>query len=144
MNCYVNSLKGKGHLYWTSDKANKGYSGILLKNHSIGNKTINGDFCNIIANKHKEMNVFTNKNCLEIGCGTGEFSSIIHEKFKCSNIIGLDISARAIEFANKKYKKKNIDFRIYDCLQNDLTIFKNINITICSNTLEHFRNPYIY
>lgn len=145
MSIYISNKEHSGHLYWNSNKKGKGFSKSMLKNHSRGNKQINGDFCNIILSneQYKNMNIFENQNCLEIGCGTGDFSDLIYKKLKCKSITGLDISENAIQFANKKYKNENVNFMVFDCLQNNFDKFKNIDITICSNTLEHFRNPYI-
>ena len=140
---YISNKEHTGHFYWNSNKKGRGFSGYLLKGHSSGNKQISEDVCKLLNEEYKKMNIFENKKCLEIGCGTGEFCDLIYKELKCKSITGLDISENAIKFANTEYKNQNVNFMLFDCLQNNLNVFKEIDITICSNTLEHFRNPYV-
>lgn len=47
------------------------------------------------------------KKILDIGCGTGELSTYLHEIYPDAEISGADISDENIKIYNKKFKKKN-------------------------------------
>ncbi|MBW2466949.1 MAG: alpha/beta fold hydrolase, partial [Deltaproteobacteria bacterium] len=47
---------------------------------------------------------------LEIGCGTGNFTSLLTDKFPAAKIIALDFSPEMIAKARHKLKKNNIEF----------------------------------
>ncbi len=51
---------------------------------------------------------------LEIGCGTGNYTFLLREKFKEARITALDISARMVEVAQEKLKDKDIEFIVGD------------------------------
>lgn len=46
---------------------------------------------------------------LDIGCGTGQRASIAHKKSKC-NIIGIDGSKYAINYASEKFRNPTLNF----------------------------------
>jgi malonyl-CoA O-methyltransferase len=50
------------------------------------------------------------KTILDIGCGTGNFTSMLADKFPAAKIIGLDFSQEMIAKASQKLKNKNIQF----------------------------------
>lgn len=53
---------------------------------------------------------------LEIGCGTGEFSGLLAQRFE--QVIALDLSPKMIEVAQHNSRQfSNIDFRVADILQ---------------------------
>ncbi len=54
------------------------------------------------------------KNILEIGCGTGNYTRLLRERFKDSSIKALDISRRMIEVAKEKFPEGKIDFILVD------------------------------
>lgn len=54
-----------------------------------------------------------NGNVLDIGCGIGQRSFIACETNKC-NIVGIDGSECAINYANKNYKNINLSFIVGD------------------------------
>lgn len=47
---------------------------------------------------------------LDIGCGTGVGSTILAKKFK--KVVGIDVSKEAIEYAQRNWKRKNVEFFI--------------------------------
>ncbi len=51
---------------------------------------------------------------LDIGCGTGNYTQILRERFPRANIEALDISKKMIEEAKEKFKDENIKFIIAD------------------------------
>lgn len=51
---------------------------------------------------------------LEIGCGTGNYTLLLREKFKKAIITALDISGKMVEVARGKLKNKDVEFIIAD------------------------------
>lgn len=51
---------------------------------------------------------------LDIGCGTGNYTQMLRQKFPKANIEALDISKKMIEKAKEKLKNENIKFIIDD------------------------------
>ncbi len=51
---------------------------------------------------------------LEIGCGTGNYTYLLREKFKKAKITALDISGKMVEVAREKLKDKDIEFIVAD------------------------------
>ncbi len=51
---------------------------------------------------------------LEVGCGTGNYTCLLREKFKKSQIKAIDISAKMIEVASVKLKDNNIKLMVQD------------------------------
>lgn len=54
------------------------------------------------------------KSVLEIGCGTGHYTSLLREKFTGARIKALDISRKMIELARIKLAREDIEFEIAD------------------------------
>lgn len=50
------------------------------------------------------------KKILEVGCGIGDISFRMSEYWKSATVVGLDISERSIEIANKLFAKDKISF----------------------------------
>lgn len=106
--------------------------------HSDQNKEISKDFFLHITSKFSKE-LLKSKEVIEIGCGTGEFSRLISDKYN-SNVLGTDISVSGIEYANTNYKNTNTKFEVLDVIS---TEFKTYDLALCSNILEHFRNPFV-
>ena len=53
-------------------------------------------------------------NILEIGSGTGVYTSLLREKYPDANITSMDISEEMVNHAKKKLKGKNISFQVAD------------------------------
>ncbi|MBU4252118.1 MAG: malonyl-ACP O-methyltransferase BioC [Candidatus Omnitrophica bacterium] len=51
---------------------------------------------------------------LELGCGTGNYTLMLREKFRDARIKALDISEEMISVAQNKLKHKNIEFMVAD------------------------------
>lgn len=60
------------------------------------------------------------KNILEIGCGTGNYTRLLRERFKGSSIKALDISRKMIEAAKEKFPEGKIDFIVVDAEEVEL------------------------
>lgn len=52
-----------------------------------------------------------NMSAIDLGCGTGEQTSILAEKFSTSHFLGIDSSSEMLE-QSKVFKKENLDFKI--------------------------------
>lgn len=53
-------------------------------------------------------------NILEIGCGTGNYTRLLRERFECARVKALDISDKMIEVAKRKLQDKQIEFIVGD------------------------------
>jgi ubiquinone/menaquinone biosynthesis C-methylase UbiE len=71
---------------------------------------------------------------LDIGCSTGIITNLLASYFQ--NIIGMDIDEPAVEFAQKKFKRPNLEFRKGSSLNMDFpdSIF---DVVICAHIYEH-------
>jgi 2-polyprenyl-3-methyl-5-hydroxy-6-metoxy-1,4-benzoquinol methylase len=143
--------------YWDSKNGyDNSYS---LMHHSNQNETITKDLLNILNYNHKvktnfetqieieKINIVNNilnnsKKILEIGCGTGELINLFNNKYNCE-YLGTDITDKCINYAIQNYKKENINYLTFNCLTEDIKNIGNFDISICSNCLEHFKNPYL-
>jgi len=51
---------------------------------------------------------------MEVGCGTGNYTLLLREKFKKARIKAVDISDKMIEVASDKLRNKGIEFMVAD------------------------------
>ena len=90
---------------------------IILDNHwiSVLNKGKKGKrfsmkwYLDHVITKELLNSCVLQGNVLDIGCGTGHRSFIAYEQSKC-NIIGIDGSRYAINYANKKFSRNMLKF----------------------------------
>lgn len=81
---------------------------------------------------------------LEFGCGTGELLNLIMLNYPTiKRGIGIDISEAAIHYAQRNYQNPKIEYLCYDALKDGFHKVGNFEMIISSNTLEHFKNPYV-
>jgi ubiquinone/menaquinone biosynthesis C-methylase UbiE len=75
---------------------------------------------------------------LDVGASTGIIDSILAKYFK--KVVGIDIDNEAIKFARKKFKKKNLVFKVDDAMK---LKFKNnsFDVVICTHVYEHVPSP---
>lgn len=77
------------------------------------------------------------KLVLDAGCGVGY--GLFHLAKKGSNVIGIDLSKEAIEYARAHYRKGNVEFEVMDCTS--LAFIDDTFDLICSfEVVEHVRN----
>jgi len=107
--------------------------------HSEQNYQIGLDF---LKKSNLEFNklIANSNSIIEIGCGTGELSYIISQKFS-KKILGTDLSQSAINYANKNYANDLVKFEEFNILSSEIS--QSYDLAICSNVLEHFKNPFI-
>lgn len=85
------------------------------------------------------INLKEGDEVLDIACGTGVISELIHE-YTNSNVFGIDISKNMIEIAQKKYKdKKWASFKHVDLMELDEE--KKYDVAIIYNAYPHFLSP---
>jgi tRNA (cmo5U34)-methyltransferase len=76
------------------------------------------------------------KNILELGCGTGNLTILLREKFPETNITGVDISEESLEICKKRINSNNVHLQRNDlktiCLENE-----HFDIVISSLTVHH-------
>lgn len=51
---------------------------------------------------------------LEIGCGTGNYTLLLRERFKDASLKAIDISGKMIDVASEKLKDKSVEFIVAD------------------------------
>jgi SAM-dependent methyltransferase len=77
------------------------------------------------------------RSIIEIGCARGEACRELSDRFPADRILGVEISENAINSAKVESQRPNIEFRLVDILEDDLSGEK-FDLAYCSNTLEHF------
>lgn len=84
----------------------------------------------------KNVGINTDDKVLDVGCGTGRITSLLHNLTN-QKIIGIDISDKMIEIAKEKYKDKNFVTFISDDFYNHIFEEKFDKIIIY-NAYPHF------
>lgn len=54
------------------------------------------------------------KSIMEVGCGTGNYTLLLREKFKHASIKAVDISGKMIEVSRLKLRNKGVEFMVLD------------------------------
>ncbi len=62
------------------------------------------------------------RRILEIGCGTGNYTLLLREKFKNASLKAIDISGKMIDVASEKLKDKSIEFIVADAETVDIGV----------------------
>lgn len=62
----------------------------------------------------KSLKIGNFSKILELGCGTGNYTLLLRDRFKGARIKALDISAEMIAVAQNKLKNKDIEFVVAD------------------------------
>ena len=78
------------------------------------------------------------REVLDAGCGTGYGSALLVDG-GASRVLGIDISAAAIRYAQRQYREPRLDFRVADC--EELVLDRKFDLIVSSNVLEHLRDP---
>ncbi|MEW6417128.1 MAG: class I SAM-dependent methyltransferase [Nitrospirota bacterium] len=119
----------------------------LLKIHTLSYNYI-GTFSIAAENglhpKHRLMNyhkffvdnVSANDMVLDIGCGNGALTYDLAKKTKY--VYGIDINAKNIEYARKKYNTNNITYIVGDATEYEFN--DKFDVIVLSNVLEHIEN----
>ncbi|MFW9897519.1 MAG: class I SAM-dependent methyltransferase [Candidatus Thorarchaeota archaeon] len=110
---------------------------------SLSTKLNNG-----IHPKHRIMdfhkfflnNLEKDAKVLDIGCGIGALTNDIAKKAKL--VVGIDINAKSIETAKKKFNQPNIEYIVADATNYDFN--QKFDYIILSNVLEHIKDRYSF
>lgn len=103
-----------------------------LHNYLYGNPRVDEAWRTIVKYKpkrHKALRI------LEVGCGVGAICHRMHKKWPDAEIIGIDISSRSIEIANKLFSNNKTTF-IEGILTPD-TLDGNFDLIIFMDVYEH-------
>lgn len=141
-------------VYWEDQFSTEIYTSptqhiTTLQHHADQNYAISQDFLKTIQSSHKACSVFiyaleNASIMLEVGCGSGEMLQLMGKRFPHLQMLGIDISHSGIKYANQQNKHTNIRYQQCDALNNSLQdVVGNFDIAICSNTLEHFKKPFV-
>lgn len=93
-----------------------------------------------IINYHEFFikNIEKEANILDVGCGIGALTYDLAKK--AQKVIGIDNDKNSIEFAKKRFNKKNIKYIHANVLNYKFN--ENFDFIILSNVLEHIKNRY--
>lgn len=72
---------------------------------------------------------------LDIGCGTGDYTHLLHQRYPAARITGIDLSASMIEEAKQKLSHHGIEFLVGDA---ETTAFDRPFDLITSNACFHW------
>lgn len=75
---------------------------------------------------------------LEIGCGTGNYTRFLLEKFNDANIIAIDKSKKMIEIAKKKLNGKNLEFIVADA--EDIELEEKFDLITSNAAFQWFKD----
>jgi malonyl-CoA O-methyltransferase len=78
---------------------------------------------------------------LEIGCGTGNFTKLLHDKYPAAEISALDFSAEMVEQAKKKIQSDRVDFLCVDG-EKYLTGEEKFDLITSNGALQWFTKPH--
>ena len=89
------------------------------------------DPCHISRYKFARKYLDKQDTVLDIACGTGYGTKILSSS--CKSIIGVDISPKAIQYANLKYRTKKSKFILSDFWNNEIIA----DVVVSFETIEH-------
>lgn len=83
------------------------------------------------------------KKIVEVGAGSGYFLHIFNH-YTNAKLIGIEISKKSCDYARNIYGLEMIQeqFEEVDLAKRDLN--ESVDLVVCSNTLEHIIEPYIF
>ena len=112
------------------------------KHHATQNAQISGDLLLAVHDKPRIHSALQRANrIIEIGCGAGDLTHLIGCLYRRKGklVIGTDLSAVAVLLARRRYPH---DFWEQLDILNDSLANYVFDLAVCSNTLEHFRDPH--
>jgi len=78
------------------------------------------------------------KRVLDLGCGVGYGSDFLAVN-GAEEVVGIDISEEAINYAVSHYKRNNLSFQVDDCAKLKLDD-NSFDIVVCFELIEHLKN----
>lgn len=86
----------------------------------------------------EEANSGSFRNILEIGCGTGNYTKLLREKFSKACIKAIDMSGEMIKLAKEKLGNEGIEFIIADA--ENLKLEKSFDLISSNASFQWFEN----
>jgi SAM-dependent methyltransferase len=86
---------------------------------------------NLLLEKHRDFKI---KTVLDIACGNGSILLHFLKNKNFEKVLGVDISKKAIELAEKNDKEKKADWRILDILKDEI---KKFDLVLALDIVEH-------
>lgn len=87
----------------------------------------------------EELKKYPFEKLLDVGCGTGSMIELLVKEFPDKNYVGIDLTPRMIEVAQKK-QLANCEFMVGDSehmpFENDM-----FDVLICTNSFHHYPSP---
>lgn len=81
------------------------------------------------------------KTILDVGCSLGVGSNIL--AYEARFVWGIDINKEAIDFAQKAFKRPNLDFEVIDIENPPTKELAQFEIVVMSEILEHVEQPEV-
>lgn len=78
------------------------------------------------------------KSVMELGCGTGNYTLLLRERFRDAKIRAVDISDKMIEIARDKLRDKGVEFMVRDA--EDLAMGKEFDLITSNACLQWFQD----
>src|SRR3989344_1000611 len=98
---------------------------------------INGLFTLVQKKVINYLNIKGNSRILDVGCGTGNFLSILEKRHKTTKLYGIDISREMLRIAENKLKKSILLINSAEEMK-----FKNkFDYVFSTEAFHHFSNP---
>lgn len=112
-----------------------------------GERCILGKSGGLLENEHLcryqfALQYVDGKNVLDIGCGSGYGADLIASK--ASEVIGVDISEEAVNYARQHCKRKNIKFYVGDAINLNFLKDGELDVIISLEVIEHIPNYFQY
>lgn len=85
-----------------------------------------------------KVNMSKVRDILDIGCGTGNYTKLLMDKFMDARIKAIDISCNMIEVARNKLKSKEIEFIIADA--ETVTLDEKFDLISSNASFQWFNN----
>lgn len=85
-----------------------------------------------------------NKIVLDAGCGTGYGSFILSNYGKAKQVIAIDKSAEAIQYAKEKYYAVNIAYDVDDITKLNKIKQNTVDITVSFEVIEHIKKQDLF
>jgi SAM-dependent methyltransferase len=82
------------------------------------------------------------RKVLDVACGTGRGTRLLAEKGAASEVIGFDIDASTVRYAQIRNRHPRVAFRVADVLE--LSNCPAFDVIVCFETIEHLSKPELF